>query len=94
MSSTGFPCEPANPSTATSRELTAADGPGERTAAPTLAEAPIIDVDATPAAKHPPQPESIDIDLEKPPPNNKVFEDPAVEDAFPEGGRGWVVVFG
>ncbi|KAG8984521.1 hypothetical protein FRB95_005827 [Tulasnella sp. JGI-2019a] len=41
-----------------------------------------------------PRAPTIDIDLEAKPPNNKVTEDHVVDDAFPEGGRGWLVVFG
>lgn len=40
------------------------------------------------------RPPTIDIDLEAEPPANKVTEDHAVDDAYPEGGRGWLVVFG
>ncbi|KAG8976910.1 hypothetical protein FRC05_002847 [Tulasnella sp. 425] len=65
----------------------------EKTATPTLAEVPIQE-DSTLPPKAPSRPDSVDIDLEKVPPNNKVIEDHAVDDAFPEGGRGWAVVFG
>lgn len=42
----------------------------------------------------PVRPPTIDIDLEAEPSTNKVTEDHAVDDAYPEGGRGWLVVFG
>ncbi|KAG8886899.1 hypothetical protein FRB98_000815 [Tulasnella sp. 332] len=40
------------------------------------------------------RPPTIDIDLEAKPPTNKVIEDHVVDDAYPEGARGWLVVLG
>ncbi|KAG8899407.1 hypothetical protein FRB99_006752 [Tulasnella sp. 403] len=58
----------------------------EKTPAPTVHDEPIDERKDDLKTTRPP---TIDINLEAPP---GVIEDP--EDAFPEGGRGWVVVFG
>ena len=67
---------------------------------PTLAEMAPVSKDDTESPISPStkketgRPDSIDIDLEAPADHNKVKENHAVDDAFPEGGKGWVVVLG
>lgn len=73
--------------------------PIEKTPAPTIAvpdvepEEDIALQDKAPKNENS-RPDSVDIDLEAPPDHNRVKENHAVDDAFPEGGRGWIVVFG
>ncbi|KAG8944422.1 hypothetical protein FRC00_010589, partial [Tulasnella sp. 408] len=92
IGSTSTP-EPTQPSTPAIQDPSTIDEREEKTAAPTLADLP-IEENLGSLPKPPSRPDSIDIDLEKPPPNNKVIEDHDVDDAFPEGGRGWTVVAG
>ncbi|KAG8950837.1 hypothetical protein FRC04_007069 [Tulasnella sp. 424] len=93
MTSSSSTPEPTQRSTPVIQVANTIDDREEKTAAPTLAEVP-IEEDSTLPPKAPPRPDSVDIDLEKIPPNNKVIEDHAIDDAFPEGGRGWTVVCG
>lgn len=85
--------ELTQPSTPAIEDPNTIDEREEKTAAPTLADLP-IEENLGSLPKPPSRPDSVDIDLEKPPPNNKVIEDHDVDDAFPEGGRGWTVVAG
>ncbi|KAG8892249.1 hypothetical protein FRC00_012400, partial [Tulasnella sp. 408] len=82
--------QPSNPAI---QGASTVDEREEKTAAPTVADLP-IEENLSYLPKSPSSPDSVDIDLEKLPPSNKVIKDHYVDDEFPEGGRGWAVVAG